>query len=159
MPTGCPVETEKQRSDIKLIRITNVQELIESQRNATIDQLFFPWLESELRMLWEHLGRGECLNDFNLTEHGPLWVATVEDRTRNWNSLTSQMGVYEPEFIERYFFPAQKIAFRSGFMATNDHMPLFFALAEQLHPKVAKRLTQGSEESSLPSATNEPAPF
>ena len=120
-----------------MIAITNQFDLQSSLNNGTIDPILKDWLNGELVSLWEHLGRGECLAEFDLATHGLLWVATKTDNNLDWQYITQKMAVHEPEFVELHALANGQKALRIGFLADNDHMPLLYALTDCLHPEVA----------------------
>ena len=113
--------------------------------HQNLDACLTQWLKAELQGLWEHLGQGEPLADFDLTRHGPLWVATSADNRLTWQELTQPMSVQSPEFVERHRLPDGRKAFRIGFLADNDFLPLLYAPSECLATDIVRWLEEETE--------------
>lgn len=131
-------------------------------KSAAIDSGLKTWLESEIKGLWEHLGQGESLTDFDLTRHGPLWVATSADKTKTWWQLTTDMSVQYPEFIERHRLSDGRKAFRMGFLVDNDFMPLLYVPADCLTEDIVRWLEEETEDDEAPECeaqSSQPNPF
>jgi hypothetical protein len=122
----------------KMVTIKTIADL----QGATIDASLKAWLESEIKGLWEHLGQGESLSAFDLTRHGPMWVATSADKTKTWRQLTIDMSVQCPEFIERHRLSDGNNVFRIGFLVDNDFMPLLYARTDCLDQDIVRWLEE-----------------
>lgn len=118
--------------------------------HQNLDASLKQWLEKEFQGLWEHLGQGEPISDFDLTQHGPLWVATSADNRLTWQELTQTMLVQNPEFVERHRLADGRRAFRIGFLLDNDFMPLLYAPAECLDPEIVLWLEEETEDDDEP---------
>ena len=126
--------------------IKNLFDLTNAISSGTVDFVLNDWLQAELQGLWEHLGQGEPLADFDLTTHGAMWVATPTDRKLTWREITRKMGVLVPEFIEIHTMQKGQKALRVGFLADNDYMPILYALTDCLNPQVVERLEEEAFE-------------
>ena len=118
--------------------------------HQNVDPSIKQWLEKEFQGLWEHLGQGEPITDFDLTQHGPLWVATSADNRLTWQELTTAMLVQNPEFVERHRLADGRRAFRIGFLLDNDFMPLLYAPAECLDSEIVRWLEEETEDDEEP---------
>ena len=129
-----------------MVKITNWYDIVSANSNGQISEALARFTAEQFRGLHKHLGEGSSLFQFNLANHGPLWVTTTRD-SLSWEQITKTLQCESPEFVERHVLTDETVAFRVGFLADNDYMPILVALAENLEEKTLEYLQEEACES------------
>ena len=130
-----------------MIKITNWYDIVNTVNSRQISEALARFAAEQFRGLHKHLGEGSSLFQFNLANHGPLWVTTTGEISLSWEQITKTLQCESPEFVERHVLTDETVAFRVGFLADNDYMPILVALAENLEEKTLEYLQEEACES------------
>lgn len=130
-----------------MIKITNWYDIVNTVNSRQISEALARFAAEQFRGLHKHLGEGSSLFQFNLANHGPLWVTTIGEISLSWEQITKTLQCESPEFVERHVLTDETVAFRVGFLADNDYMPILVALAENLEEKTLEYLQEEACES------------
>lgn len=123
-------------------KITNWYDIVNTCASGQISQTTANFLADQFRGLHKHLGEGSSLFRFDLAEHGPVWVTTLGEGNISWEQIVQTLRCESPEFVEKHSLTDGSIAFRVGFLADNDFMPILVALAASLEEKTLKYLQE-----------------
>ena len=130
-----------------MIKITNWYDIVNTVNSRQISEALARFAAEQFRGLHKHLGEGSSLFQFNLANHGPLWVTTIGEISLSWEQITKTLQCESTEFVERHVLTDETVAFRVGFLADNDYMPILVALAENLEEKTLEYLQEEACES------------
>ena len=129
-----------------MVKITNWYDIVSANSNGQISEALARFAAEQFRGLHKHLGEGSSLFQFDLANHGPLWVTTTGEISLSWEQITKTLQCESTEFVERHVLTDQTVAFRVGFLADNDYMPILVALAENLEETTLEYLQEESCE-------------
>ena len=129
-----------------MVKITNWYDIVSANSSGQFSEALARFTAEQFRGLHKHLGEESSLFQFNLANHGPLWVTTTGD-SLSWEQITKTLQCESPEFVERHALTGETVALRVGFLADNDYMPILVALAENLEEKTLEYLQEEACES------------
>lgn len=118
------------------------QELQQTVCSFPIGPEIAGFLEQEFKALHKNLGNGESLQTFDLSLHGPLWIAEPEETGITWVDIQKRLGVHQPEFVEQHHLPSGEKLFRVVFMADNDYLTLLYLKPQDIDPELLEWLSE-----------------